>query len=81
MSRVTIAISVVICIAPWRRVAAPAIEHGLLTNTVYIGRWKFNQASSKTGERKAETEVVEIPVPAIIERDAFEQVSSQLYQA
>jgi len=53
--------------------------HRLLTNTVYIGRWKFNQASSKTGERKAETEVVEIPVPAIIERDAFEQVSSQLH--
>src|SRR4029077_13415159 len=50
--------------------------HRLLTNTVYIGRWKFNQASSKTGERKAETEVVEIPVPAIIERDAFEQVSN-----
>jgi site-specific DNA recombinase len=53
--------------------------HRLLTNTVYIGRWKFNQASSKTGERKAETEVVEIPVPAIIERDAFEQVRSQLH--
>jgi site-specific DNA recombinase len=53
--------------------------HKLLTNTVYIGRWKFNQASSKTGERKADNEVVEIPVPAIIERDAFEQVSSQLH--
>src|SRR5271165_7110858 len=23
--------------------------HKLLTNTIYIGRWKFNQASSKTG--------------------------------
>jgi len=28
MSQVTIAISVVICIAAWRRVTAPAIEHG-----------------------------------------------------
>src|SRR5215467_11518375 len=52
--------------------------HKLLTNTVYIGRWKFNQASSKTGERKAENEVVEIPVPTIIEPDAFEQVQRQL---
>jgi site-specific DNA recombinase len=53
--------------------------HKLLTNTVYIGRWKFNQASSKTGERKAYDEVVEIPVPAIIEPDAFEQVRRQLH--
>src|SRR5215831_18935061 len=52
--------------------------HKLLTNTVYIGRWKFNQASSKTGERKAENEVVEIPVPPIIEPDTFEQVRRQL---
>jgi site-specific DNA recombinase len=53
--------------------------HKLLTNTVYIGRWKFNQASSKTGERKAYDEVVEIPVPAIIEPDAFERVQRQLH--
>jgi site-specific DNA recombinase len=52
--------------------------HKLLTNTIYIGRWKFNQASSKTGERKAENEVVEIPVPAIIEPNTFEQVQRQL---
>src|SRR6516162_1287205 len=53
--------------------------HKLLTNTVYIGRWKFNQASSKTGQRKAENEVVEIPVPTIIEPDTFEQVQRQLH--
>ena len=52
--------------------------HKLLTNTIYIGRWKFNQASSKTRKRKAEDEVVEIPVPAIIEPDTFEQVQRQL---
>src|SRR5215813_3871164 len=52
--------------------------HKLLTNTIYIGRWKFNQASSKTRKRKAENEVVEIPVPAIIEPDTFEQVQRQL---
>ena len=53
--------------------------HKLLTNTVYIGRWKFNQTSSKTRERKAEAEVVEIAVPAIIEPDTFEQVQRQLH--
>ena len=53
--------------------------HKLLTNTVYIGRWKFNQASSKTRKRKADEEVVEIPVPAIVELDTFEQVRRQLH--
>jgi site-specific DNA recombinase len=53
--------------------------HKLLTNTVYIGRWKFNQTSSKTRMRKADEEVVEIPVPAIIELDTFGQVQRQLH--
>jgi len=53
--------------------------HKLLTNTIYIGRWKFNQASSKTRKRKAEDEIVEIPVPHIIETDTFEQVRRQLH--
>ena len=53
--------------------------HKLLTNTVYIGRWKFNQTSSKTGERKPGGEVVEIPVPAIIASDVFERVQRQLH--
>jgi site-specific DNA recombinase len=53
--------------------------HKLLTNTVYVGRWKFNQTSSKTRRRKADEEVVEIPVPAIIELDTFEQVQRQLH--
>jgi Recombinase len=41
--------------------------HKLLTNTVYIGRWRFNVTSSKTRKRKAGDEGVEIPVSAIIE--------------
>jgi site-specific DNA recombinase len=53
--------------------------HKLLTNTVYIGRWKFNRTSSKTGERKPDGEVVEIPVPAIITPDVFERVQRQLH--
>src|SRR5262249_3996063 len=53
--------------------------HKLLTNTVYIGRWKFNQTSSKTGERKPDEEVIEIPVPAIIAPNVFERVQRQLH--
>jgi DNA invertase Pin-like site-specific DNA recombinase len=53
--------------------------HKLLTNTIYIGRWKFNQTSSRTRKRKAEDEIVEIPVPHIIETDTFEQVRRQLH--
>src|ERR1700726_1392137 len=52
--------------------------HKLLTNTVYVGRWKFNQTSSKTRRRKADEEVVEIPVPAMVELGTFEQVRRQL---
>jgi len=52
--------------------------HKTLTNTVYIGRWKFNQKSSRTGQRKSEEEIVEIAVPAIIEIDLFERVQNQL---
>jgi site-specific DNA recombinase len=52
--------------------------HKLLTNTIYIGRWKFNQTSSKTHKRKANEEIVETPVPAIIATDIFERVQEQL---
>jgi len=53
--------------------------HKILTNTVYVGRWRFNQASSKTRTRKAADEVVEIPAPAIIDTQVFEQVQRQLH--
>jgi site-specific DNA recombinase len=50
----------------------------ILTNTVYVGRWKFNQASSKTGLKKSSDEVVEIATPVLIEEPVFEQVQRQL---
>src|ERR1700757_181330 len=37
------------------------------------------QSTVRTRERKAESEVVEIAVPAIIEPDTFEQVQRQLH--
>jgi site-specific DNA recombinase len=52
--------------------------HKILTNPVYIGRWRFNLRSSKTGSRKPDEEVIEIPVPGIIEPHVFEQVQRQL---
>ena len=53
--------------------------HKLLTNTIYIGRWKFNKTSSKTRNKKPDEEVIEIPVPSIIEPHVFEQVQRQLH--
>jgi site-specific DNA recombinase len=52
--------------------------HHLLTNTVYVGRWKFNRVSHKTKVRKSDQEIVEIPVPPIVDADVFEQVQQQL---
>jgi site-specific DNA recombinase len=46
-----------------------------LTNTTYIGRWRFNQTSS----RKPDGEVVEVAVPAIVGPHVFEQVQRQLH--
>ena len=56
-----------------------ASVHKILTNTVYIGQWKFNKTSSRTRQRKPDEEVVTIPVPALIEPRVFEQVQRQLH--
>jgi site-specific DNA recombinase len=53
--------------------------HKILTNTVYVGRWKFNKRSSKTGRRKPDEDIVDIAVPAIIETELFERVQRQLH--
>ncbi len=56
---------------------APAV-HKVLTRTTYVGRHRFNTKFWKTRERKAETEIVEMAVPAIIETDEFESVQMLL---
>src|SRR5262249_42709696 len=53
--------------------------HRILTNTVYIGQWKFNQTSSRTRQRKPDEEVVRISVPSLIEPQVFEHVQRQLH--
>src|SRR4029077_14320345 len=42
--------------------------HKLLTNTVYIGSWRFNQTSAKTRQRKPADEIIEVSVPATIDQ-------------
>jgi site-specific DNA recombinase len=51
----------------------------ILTNTTYMGEWKFNRMSSRTGKRKPDEEVITTAVPAIIEPHLFEQVQRQLH--
>jgi site-specific DNA recombinase len=53
--------------------------HKLLTNTVYIGRWRYNQTSWRPRKRKPDDEIVEVSVPAIIDQDVFAQVQRQLH--
>ena len=55
-----------------------ASVHKILTNPVYVGRWRFNQREAKTGRAKAENEVIEVAVPAIIERQVFDKVQTSL---
>lgn len=52
--------------------------HAILRNTVYIGRWKYNQRNSRTGMKNPESEVVPVEVPAIIDEAIFNDVQSQL---
>src|SRR5215469_4046055 len=53
--------------------------HKLLTNTVYVGCWRYNQTSSKTRKRKSDEEIVEVSVPAIIDEHVFARVQRQLH--
>jgi site-specific DNA recombinase len=52
--------------------------HKILTNPVYVGRWRFNQREAKTGRAKAENEIIEVAVPAILERKVFDKVRTSL---
>ena len=51
--------------------------HHILT-TVYVGCWKFNARSAKTGELKPASEIMEIATPAIIDPVLFDRVQAKL---
>jgi site-specific DNA recombinase len=48
--------------------------HKVLTRTTYVGRHRFNTKFWKTRERTAETEIVEMAVPPIVDPAEFEAV-------
>ena len=48
--------------------------HKVLTRTTYFGRHRFNTKFWKTRERTAETEIVEMAVPPIVDPAEFEAV-------
>nr|WP_081762804.1 recombinase family protein [Xanthobacter sp. 126] len=52
--------------------------HHLLTNTIYVGRWRYNVRSAKTGDHKPATEIVEIETPTIIDAALFDRVQAKL---
>ncbi len=55
-----------------------ASVHKILTNPVYVGRWRFNQREAKSGRAKAENEVIEVAVPAILDHEVFDKVQTSL---
>ncbi|NJO54223.1 MAG: recombinase family protein [Bacteroidales bacterium] len=52
--------------------------HGILTNPVYVGEWRFNKREAKTGRQKPVSEVITMTVPAIIDRRTFDRVQDTL---
>jgi uncharacterized Fe-S center protein len=52
--------------------------HKLLTNTLYIGRWRCNTKSAKTQQKKSEQEVIEVSAPAIIDQNVFSRAQQLL---
>ncbi len=52
--------------------------HKILTNPIYVGKWRFNRRQAKTGREKPATEVITVGVPPIIERQTFNEVERTL---
>ncbi len=52
--------------------------HHILTNTAYVGRWRYNRRDSRTGEVRPETDWVEITVPSLIDQARFDAVQAKL---
>lgn len=52
--------------------------HAILTRTTYIGEHRFNTRSHKDREKKPESEVAIMAVPALIDRETFDAVQARL---
>ena len=46
--------------------------HHILTNTAYVGRWRYNVRNKATGKKSAPSDIIEIAVPRIIDDKTFE---------
>lgn len=52
--------------------------HHILTNTAYVGRWKYHVRNHKEGGKHPDSEIIEVPIPAIIEYRVFAAVQAKL---
>ena len=52
--------------------------HHILTNTAYVGRWHYHSRNSKSGGKHPAGEVIEQPVPAILENSVFDAAQAKL---
>ena len=52
--------------------------HHILTNTAYVGRWHYHSRNSKSGGKHPQSEVVEVPVPPIMEDSVFAAAQAKL---
>lgn len=52
--------------------------HHILTNTAYVGRWRYNVRKKATGRKSDPSDIVETPIPRIIEDTVFDAVQAKL---
>ena len=52
--------------------------HEVLTRTTYIGTHRFNVYSWRKKQAKPEDEVIEVPVPPLIDKEEFDEVQEML---
>lgn len=52
--------------------------HVMLSNTAYAGTYRFNQVEARTGNRKADADLVATQVPAIVDPEIFDNVQALL---
>ncbi|WP_332712782.1 recombinase family protein [Pelagibacterium mangrovi] len=52
--------------------------HHILTNTAYVGQWRYNVRNKATGKKSEPADVVDVPVPRIIDDRTFDTVQSKL---
>ncbi|RUV94430.1 recombinase family protein [Mesorhizobium sp. M5C.F.Ca.IN.020.14.1.1] len=52
--------------------------HDLLTRTTYVGVHRFNVSGKRKGTKKNPEDIIEVEVPAIVDREEFDEVQEML---